>query len=191
MSSIGRARYHVDFRSNWVATAALFAGVGFFLLCVYYFGFTNLLDCNIGQILFYMLLPMAVLAAVVVILRVMQYDSMQTLCLLGSIYSILMVIRSFSYGSVVNMIIAVVWYLLTASVCIALLTGFLSDKRYMAGAFLFPVVIRFFIVDIAQYLLTLSLIEFVQEAAALCGLIAFGFVALCFQPIPTKRRAEQ
>ncbi len=187
MASNRRARHHVDFRSSWVATAALFAGVGFFLYCVYYFGFTNLLDCNIGQILFYMLLPMAVLAAVVVVLRVMQYDSMQLLSLLAGAYSVLMLLGSFSYGNWIHTIIAVVWYLVLLALSALMLTGNLADNKILAGAFLVTAVVRFLVVDIVKYILTLSLITFVQEAAALCGLIAFGFVAMCFRPIPIKR----
>lgn len=187
MESNRRAGHHVDFRSSWVATAALFAGVGFFLYCVYYFGFTNLLDCHIGQILFCMLLPMVVLAAVVVVLRVMQYDSMQLLSLLAGAYSVLMLLGCFSYGNWIHTIIAVVWYLVLLAMSALMLTENLSNNRILAVAFIATAAVRFLVVDIAKYILTLSFITFVQEAAALCGLLTFGFVAMCFQPIPVKR----
>lgn len=183
-------RLRIDFKSKWLGSAAFFGGLGFFLLCVYYFGFTNLLDCNIGQILFHMLLPMAVLAAVVILLHVLHRDSAQLVIALAGIYSLLMLIRSFSYGGTVSIIVGVIWYALAAAVCLMMLTGFLTDKGYLTAAFLIPAVYRIVFVDVFKYVLTLSFIDFVQEIAMLCGLVAFGMTALCFEVVPVKRRTE-
>ena len=182
-----KPRFHVDFRSSWVATAAMFAGAGFFLYCVYYFGFTNLFDCNILQILFYMILPMATLAAVVVVLRVMQYDSMQLLCLLASVFSVLMLLGTFSYGNWIHTTIAAIWYLLLSGLCVVMLSGNIANNRIAVYLFIGTAVLRLLVVDIAKYIMTLSLINFVHEAAALCGLITFGLVAMSFQPVPVKK----
>ncbi len=184
-------RYHVEFGAKWANSAIAFAGLSFFLLCVYYFGFTNLIDCNIGQILFSMLLPMAAVVGVVVFLRVVRKDDAKLLAAMGCIYALLMLIRAFSYGSVINTIVAVVWYLLAAGLCLGALTGILTDINYLSAAFLIPAVFRLVFIDIAKYLFTLSFVEFIREAAALAGLAAFGLGVLCITITKFKRTPGQ
>lgn len=181
-------RLHMNFKSRWLGSAAFFSGLGFFLLCVYYFGFTNLLDCNIGQILFHMLLPMAALASAVILLHVLRYDSAQLITALAGIYSLLMLIRSFSYGGAISIIVGTLWYTVCAAICLFMLTGFLTDKGYLVVAFFIPVVYRIVFVDIFKYILTLSLIDLVLEVAMLCGLVGFGMSALCMVTVPVRQR---
>lgn len=187
MSTKGPVRLHIDFKSKRLSSATLFCGVGFFLLCVYYFGFTNLMDCNIGQIIFHMLLPMATLAAVVILLHVMHYDSAQLVIALAGVYSLLMLIRSFSYNGTIAIIVGALWYTLCACICLIMLTGFLTDKGYLVVAFLIPAVCGL-VADVFQYVLTLSLIDLVQEVAMLCGLVGFAMAALCIAAVPVKTR---
>ena len=183
-------RFRIDFGSKWLGAAAFFGGLGFFLLCVYYFGFVNLFDCNILQILFYMLVPMVALAGMVILLHVVHLDSAQLVIAGAGIFSLLMLIRSFSYGSVLSVILGVVWYAAAALVCLLTLTGFFKEKGFMAAAMLVPAVFRIVFVDLFQYVLTLSLISFVQELAMLSGLTCFGITALCFIPVQPKRKSE-
>lgn len=180
-------RYHVDFGAKWANSAIAFAGLSFFLLCVYYFGFTNLIDCNIGQVLFSMLLPMAAVAGVVLFLRVVRKDNPKLLAAVGCAYALLMLIRAFSYGSVISTIVAVVWYLLTAGLCLGAMMGLLTDINYLSAAFLIPAVFRLVFIDIAKYVFTLSLVAFIREAAALAGLAAFGIAVLCISITKVKR----
>lgn len=190
MSTKGPVRLHINFKSKWLGTAALFGGLGFFLLCVYYFGFTNLLDCNIGQILFYMLLPMASLAALVVLLHVLHYDSAQLMIALAGVFSLLMLIRSFSYDGTISIIVGALWYTVCVGVCLTMLTGFVTDKGYLCVVLIVPAVCRVFI-DVFQYVFKLSFIDLVQEVAMLCGLMAFGMAALCLEGIPVKQRESK
>ncbi len=187
MASNKSTRLHVDFKSKWMGSAAFFGGLCFFLLCVFYFGFTNLIDLNIIQILLYMLLPMVVMAALVVLLHVLHHDSVMLILALGGVYSLLMLFWSLSYGNIINLIAGIVWYALTALICLLMITGALSDKGYLVIAFIAPVLVRL-VVIVFQCVLTLSLTKFVREIAAVCGLVAFGLTALCFVPI--KRKTE-
>ncbi len=183
-------RFRIDFTSKWLGSAAFFGGLGFFLLCVFYFGFTNLFDLNILQILFQMLLPMAVLGAVVVLLHVMRYDSAQLVIALAGAYSLLMLIRSFTYGGIVSIILGVVWYALSTLVCLLMLNGALRDKGYLTAVFLIPAVFRAVVVVVFRYILTLELFLLVQEMAMLSGLISFGMTAMCMEEVRIKRKDE-
>lgn len=183
-------RFRVNFESKWLGAAAFMGGLGFFLLCVYYFGFVNLFDCNIIQILFFMLVPMVALGGMVVLLHVMRYDAAQLIVAAAGVFSLIMLIRSFTYGSMLSIIVGVVWYAMAAIVCLLTLIGFFREKRFMVAAMLIPAVFRIVFVDLFQYVLTLSFISFVQELAMLAGLACFGITALCFEPVQAKRKSE-
>lgn len=183
-------RFHVNFGSKWLGAAAFFGGLGFFLLCVYYFGFVNLFDCNILQILFFMLLPMIALGGMVILLHVLHYDSAQLIIMAAGMFSIIMLIRSFTYSSTLGVIVGIVWYALATIVCLLTLTGFFRENVFMVAAMLIPAVFRIVFVDLFQYVLTLSLITFVQELAMLAGLACFGMTALCFEPVQNKPRSK-
>ena len=191
MSTKVPVRLHVSFKSRWLSPAAFFSGLGFFLLCVYYFGFTNLLDCSFGQIVFHMVLPMITLASVVVLLHVLRYDSAQLLTALAGLYSLLMLVRSFSYEGAISIIMGALWYTICVAICLIMLTGFLTDKGYLVVAMLIPAVYRFVVVGIFKYILTLSLIDLVQEVAMLCGLVGFAMSALCLYTVPIKQRNRE
>ncbi|MBR5191625.1 MAG: hypothetical protein IKW34_06350, partial [Clostridia bacterium] len=144
-----------------------------------------------GQILFCMLLPMATLASVVILLHVLRYDSAQLITALAGVYSLLMLMRSFSYGGALSIIVGVLWYAICAAVSLFMLTGFLRDKGYLVVAFFVPVVYRIVFVDIFKYVLTLSLIDLVLEVAMLCGLVSFGMSALCMDTVPIRQRRTE
>lgn len=187
MASNKSIRLHIDFKSKWMGSAAFFAGLSFFLLCVFYFGFTNLIDLNILQILLYMLLPMVVMAGMVILLHVLHYNSVMLVLAMGLVYSLLMALWSLSYSNTINLFTGLIWYSLAALVCFLMITGVLTDKGYMIIMFVLPVLVRVVII-VFECVLTLSLTKFVREVAAVCGLASFGMAALSFAPI--KRKTE-
>ena len=190
MTTNNKIRFRINFESKWLGAAAFFGGLGFFLLCVYYLGFVNLFRTNILETIFYMLLPMIAMGGTVIILHVMRYNSAQLVIAAAGIYSILMLLRSFSYDGIVWIIIGVVWYLATALICLLTLTGGIREKRIMAIALIVPAVFRIAIVDWFQYVFKLSFVSYIQELAMLAGLACFGVSALCFEPLQSKRKGE-
>lgn len=171
---------HINFSSKSAGVSPGFAGLGFFLLCIYYFGYTNLVDCSIWEILFQMLMPMAILAAFTVLWQMKRYNSFPVYSIMGCVYCLLMLIRTFSYSSIILMIVEILLYLLAAYVCFASATGKNRNYRYMTGALLIPVVLRL-VYSLFAYVFTLSLFALIAEVAALCGLAAFGFVVKCIK----------
>ena len=173
-----KAKAHIDFSSKYAGVSPAFAGLGFFLLCVYYFGYTNLVDCSIWEILFQMLMPMAILAAFTVLWQMKRYNAFPLYGMMGCVFSLLMLIRTFSYSSIILMIVEILLYLLAAYVCFATATGKNRNYKYMTGALLIPVALRL-VYSLFAYVFTLSLFALIAEVAALCGLAAFAFVAKC------------
>lgn len=178
--------YHIQFNhKNIVPTSAL-AGASFFFLCVHYFGLTNLAQCGIGEIILQMILPMLTMVGFVVLLRGIRYGVTPVYGMIGAAYCLLLVIQAFSYGNIFGAIIAMLWYILTAAVCVFTTFGYISSGIYMLIAFLVPVLFRLVFVDIYQYLIRRNFSGFFTEAAMLCGLTAFGLLSLCLKAVPVK-----
>ncbi len=184
-------RHHVGFKSKWAAYATFFAGLAFFLLTVHYFGITNLLDCGFGEVLFSMILPMALLVAFVVLLRGIHFQVTPVYGILGALYCVSMIAYTFSYESVLYGIFSVIWYLLAAVICLATTLGYISNRAYMAIAFILPAAYRLIFVDLGTYILKLDILGFIPEAAVLSGLMVFGLFALCLQSAPIKKTPKR
>ena len=183
-------RYHIDFRGRGISPSAFFAGFSFFLLAVYYFGIVNLRDYGVGRLLFSLILPMVLLAAFMVMLVGIHFPVTPVYGALGALYCLLMVIRAFSYGNVLLMILGIVWYILAGALYLGTSLGLLSGSGLMTAAFLIPVVFRLVFVDVGGYILKKDLVGFLPEAAALSGLAAFALLALCMKPNPRNPREK-
>lgn len=179
--------YHIDFRNKQIVPASVLAGASFFFLCVYYFGLTNLTACGFGEIFFRMILPMLVMVAFVVLLRGIRFGITPVYGALGALYCGLLVIRAFTYGNVFATIIGIVWYTLAAAIYFFTAGGYISSNLFMLIAVFAPVGYRLIFVDIYQYLIKGNYSGFFTEAAALCGLLAFGLFGLCLKAVPIKK----
>lgn len=184
-------RHHVGFKNKWAGYATVFAGLAFFLLTFHYFGVTNLLNCGFGEVLFSMILPMAVLVAFVVLLRGICFHVTPVYGILGALYCVSMIAYTFSYESALHAIFAMIWYLLAAGICLATTFGYISNRAYMAIAFILPAVYRLIFVDLGTHILKLDILGFIPEAAMLSGLMVFGLFALCLQAAPVKKTARR
>ena len=180
--------YHIDFRNKQIVPASVLAGASFFFLCVHYFGLTNLTQCGFGEVLLQMILPMLVMVGFVVLLRVIRFSVTPLYGALGTLFCILMLIRAFTYGNFFAVIIAVLWYILAGAVYLLTAGGYFSSNLYILIAVFAPVGYRLVFVDIYQYLIKRDFSQVFTEAAALCGLAAFGLFGLCLKAVPIKNQ---
>lgn len=184
-------RYHVGFSTKWAAYSTVFAGLSFFLLTFYYFGVRNLLDCSFGEVLFSMIIPMAVLVAFVVMIRGIHFSVTPVYGILGALYCFSMIIYTFSYANILYGIFGMLWYLLTALICLATTCGYIANRAYMSIAFILPAVYRLVFVGLGKYILRLDVLGLIPEAAILSGLTVFGLFALAIDPVPLKRTGKR
>lgn len=178
-------QYNINFKGGAVKASGLFGGISFLLLAMYYFGLTNLKDCSGGEIFLSMILPMLLLAAYIVLLAGMRLRITPVYGILGTAYCVFMIFRAVSYSSKLNIVLAILWYMLAAVVYLGTTVGYIPTRSLMAVALIGPAVIRLLFLDIKGYLLQKVFVGFLPEAAALCGLMAFGLLALCLQTEPT------
>lgn len=184
-------RYRVGFSTKWAAYSTVFAGLSFFLLTFYYFGVQNLLDCSFGEILFSMLLPMVILVCFVVMIRGIHFTVTPIYGILGALYCLSMIIHTFSYDNILHAIFAMLWYVLTALICLATTGGYIANRAYMSIVFILPAVYRLVFTDLGRYILRLDVLGFIPEASVLCGLMMFGLFALAIEAVPLKRAAKR
>lgn len=178
--SVGK-QYHVDFSCKWISASAFFAGLAFFLLAVKYFGLENIGQKGFGEICFSLILPMLLLAVFGILLSGFKFRVTPVYGILAALYCILMIVRTFSYGSTGSTVVGIIWYLLTAALTVVTTFGYLPGKVYLMLSYLIPVLYRLYFVDVGTYFLTHDWLGFLPEASALSGLLAFSLFALCLK----------
>ena len=170
-------RYHMDFKGGQINTAAAFMGVAFFLRIVYYFGFTRTETVPIGEQLLWLIIPMALEAAFMIMLRGAKLDVPGVYGAMGAVYCLLLIVQGLSYGSVLRMILAVIAYVICGGLLLVACMGLLSREIAVLAIF-GTAAVRFLVFDLKSYILELHLIRFMTEAAALCALMGLGYLAL-------------
>ena len=169
------ARQHIVY-NKWLSASAVLSGIAFFFVIVNYLGLKNLLDVNIGEIIFCFIMPMLLLGGYIVLLRVMHSNVTPVYGLLGVLFCLYMLIRSFSYGNVLHIVVAVIWYLLSGIIFFGTTFGYISTKAPLLIACFVPLVFRIIFVDIKLFL-SISFLSMIPELTTLCGLATFGLFA--------------
>ena len=110
MAKIKMHKYHMDPEGKYhVGTAALM-GASFFLRAAYYFGFTRPESAGGWTLLVFLILPMLLEAAFMVMLRGVKLDLPGIYGIMGAAYCMLLILQSFQLGSVVRIILAIIGF---------------------------------------------------------------------------------
>lgn len=182
-----RVRYRVRFESRWISYSGFFAGLAILLFCVSSFGFDNVSQWGMMDVILSLILPLLLLTAFGVLLCGFKLNSPFVYGIIGTLYCLYMVIRAFSYGGAGNILLAVIWYIVSGLVFIVTFSGVLP-LRLISGLFLFiPVVYRLIFVDVSLYFKAKDLIGFLPEAASLSGLLVFSLFGMCVKHVPAKK----
>ncbi len=179
-------QYQMDFGGKWVKVCASFMGFSFFLRFVYYFGFTNLKDVGFIEILSSMLCSIALTGAFVFLLSWIHLNAPGLYGILGSIGCALLIFGSFSSGSALRIVLALIWYIPAAVILVATVGGFLPGRVLASFMFIFPAVVRLLFWDIGH----LNLWQWAGELAALCLLAGLGCLPMSLREVRTKPVAQ-
>mgnify|MGYP003301699874 CR=1 FL=1 len=182
-----RVRYRVCFESGWISYSGFFAGLAIFLLCISSFGFDNVSQWGMMDVMLSLILPLLLLTAFGVLLCGFKLNSPFIYGIIGTLYCLYMVIRAFSYGGAGNILLAVIWYIVSGLVLLVTFSG-VFPIRLLPGLLLFlPVVYRLVFIDFSLYFKAKDIIGFLPEASALSGLLAFSFFGMCVKGKPVKQ----
>ena len=167
-------RYHVNFYSKWTAACGALMGLSFFLRIVYYFGLMNLRDVGIIELLTSAIIGIILCGGAVICLNGLRLDAPGLYGLMGALQCFLLIILSFTTGSPVRIILAIIWYVLAALVFLATVGGYLPGRLLAGLMFAIPFFVRLFFFDIGR----IGLIKWFQELAVLSVLVALGCLAM-------------
>ena len=176
-------RYHVDFSSKWTATFGILMGLAFFLRIVYYFGLRSLRDVGIIELLTSALIGICLCGGAVFFLNVLRRNAPGLYGMMGAVQCLLVFIVVCTTGNVGRIILAFVWYALTAVILLITVGGYLPGRLLAAVMFFAPVFVRFFFFDLGK----IGIIRWVQELAVLCTLTALGCFAMGLKSALNKK----
>lgn len=168
-------RYSMDFDGRAHFAAAAFMGGAFFLRIVYYLGFTRPEAVGVWNLIIFLILPVLLEAAFMVMIRGMRLNLPGVYGIMGAVYCLIFLLQSFQSGSVLRIILSVIAYLACAAVVLGTGAEMLS-KSLAVAVLVVTFGVRFLVFDLSGYIFSLRIIAFIREAAALCGLI--GLVCL-------------
>lgn len=163
--------YRMDFEGRPHFAAAALMGGAFFLRTVYYFGFTRPETVGAWNLIMFLILPILIEAAFMVLLRGVRLNAPGVYGILGAVYCLLLILQSFQSGSVLRIVLSVIGYLICAAALLSATGGLLSRGMTVVVLFL-TVTVRFLVFDLTGYIFSLRVVAFIQEAGTLCGLMS-------------------
>lgn len=152
--------YAVDFKSKWATRCGALLGVSLFVRVVYFFGIKNILECSAGQVIFDMILTMGLCVGFLVLFSAMRRNVPGLYALMGAGFCLLLMISTFSRGNVLQIILAILGYLLAGGVLVITVSGYLPGKLLSSVMFLLPLILRFLAFDLGKIGLFTWVIEF-------------------------------
>ena len=167
-------RYHVNFDSKWTATCGALMGLSFFLRIIYYFGLMSLRDVGIVELLTSAITGIILCGGAVVCLNCLRLNAPGLYGLMGAAQCFLLIVLSFTTGSPLRIILAIIWYILTALVFLATAGGYLPGRLLAGLMFAIPAFVRLVFFDIGQ----IGLIKWFQELAVLSVLVGLACFAM-------------
>ena len=189
LSDLIHLRHPVRLQSKWSAYSTFFAGLGIFLMCVYFFGFGSIRQIERSGMFGSFWVPFLILAVFGVLMCGVRLKIALPYGVLAVLYCVYMLgyaVSASAYGP----LMAVLCYILAACAILAATLGVFPGKLLSAVLFLLPVICRISAVA-GDYFAAKDYVGFLPEAAALSGLLAFATFSLCIdraKASPFKRK---
>ncbi len=165
--------YRMEMEGRCAITAASLMGLALFLRVFYYFGLVGVNNVGALWLIMGLILPLALEIGFVVLLKGIRLNAPGLYGIIGAAYCLLLLIQSFQYGSVVRIVLGILAYLICGGLVFVVSGGWLSKEIGVTALFA-TAAIRFFVFCLGKYIFSLSLVAFLPEAAALCGICALG-----------------
>lgn len=163
-------RYQIDFNSKWTSVCGAFMGISFFSRLIYYFGLTNIFDVAFVEILTTMILGTALCLAYLITLSVIRLNAPGVYGILGAIHCFLLIFGTFSSGDALRIVLAILWYALSAGVLVLTVGGYLPGRLLSSLMFFIPAVVRFCAFDLGH----IGLLQWVREFGVLFALVGLA-----------------
>lgn len=161
-------------RGKWGEAAAAWMGLSFFLRMVYYFGLKNLNDVPVFEIVFSVVLPLAVSVAFILMLKLQKLNHPIAAGALAVVFAVdYFFAEQMSFGGIVSGILV----LGMSGLILAAVLGYIPERKWLLWAGMAALAFRMLFVDLFGYILPLSqlrLFAYIPRASNLFGIVAIA-----------------
>ena len=169
-------RYVMNPDGKWTRASVLCMAGGLFTLAVYYFGLRGLISVGFLEAVFCLFLPLILMAGYIALIHFMKWNAPGLFAIMGLLLCVFLFFGTFGSGSVLRIILGVIWYPLCALILVACAGGYLPGKQ--PAVYAFPIAILFrFILNLGR----IGLFGWVYEISAMLTLAALACLMMSFE----------
>lgn len=175
-------QYQMDFNSRWTQASAALMGVSFFARMVYYFGVRNIVDCGFLEIIISMILPLVLTGAFLVLVSTVKHNVPELYALIGCCLCGLLLIEGFFTGSIVRILLSILFYGACGAVLLITVAGYFPGKLLSSVLLAAVPVGRFLFFGLGK----LHILAWVLEISVLLMLFSLYFFTLSIKKVAKR-----
>jgi len=178
--------YGINFLGKWCIASGVFMGVSFFLRILYYFFLNNITAVGTAEMVLNFVIPCLLCAVYIVLLSCIHWNAPGVYGILACVFFLFMIGTNIAKGGVLQIILSVLWYLITGAVLLATAGGYLPGRLFAVGCVFLALVCRvvLFNGDIS------GVSPMAMEASNLAILASLTCSPMAFEPIEKKMKTE-
>lgn len=136
------AKYKVNFESKWILLSVALAGFACFFQAVYFFVLNKPQDATSTQLAFFLIIPMVLELAWVIMLHSVKKNAPGIYGILGSLLCVMLLVQSCIAGGTWNIVVAALGYVLACGALVMITGGFFPYKYIGLAYFGILLVVR-------------------------------------------------
>ncbi len=178
--------YKMQMDSHWIQMSVVFMGLCVFLKAVYYLGLTNFQDLSAFQLITKLIMPIAIAAVYLILIKGLSLNSPILLGVLSGLYAV-----DYLLAMEQNETVSAVLLAANAAVFLATVYGFLPDRKALIIVSIISMIYRVAAVDLLGYIFPLSdwhIVPYIPSLANMFAVLAIGFLSPALQL--TQRRKQ-
>ena len=183
-------RYGMEFSGKWADLSALFTGVSFFLVVLYFYVFGHVQEAGAVEKIFSLILPMILLGVYALLIRVVKLDVPLVYAVIAGVYCVSIIVSDFGGHGVAADVVAIVGYLLCAAALVISVLGLFPGKWIAVGLFFLCAVLRFWMRDYIAWFYGGEVIAAMPDAATLSGVMAMCTMGGMLKRRKRKKKTE-
>ena len=179
-------RYRMDMEGKAIHIAMSILGLSFFLRTVYYFACVRIETVGAWELLSWLILPMLLEAAFIVLLRVLKLDAAGLYAMLAAGFGLVLIFQSFGYGSILRTVLGTLAYTGCSMLILGVAGGYLSKQIAVTG-YLVTALVRLLCFELVPYVFRLRIVAFVKEVTGLLVLLGLMYLVKAFRDPQRKK----
>ncbi len=169
-------RYVMNPDGKWTKYSLLCMAGALVTLALYYFGFRGLISVGFLEAVFCLFLPLGLMVAYIALIHFKRLNAPGLFAIIGLLLCVFLFFGIFGSGSVLRIILGVIWYPLMALILVGCAGGYLPGKQ--------PAVFAFPIAMVARIVLNLGQIgiaSWFYEISSILTLAALACLIMSFE----------